>query len=71
MFKISMEKLLKNTGGQYQLLQVAFLRVKQLNSGMLPTVKPMSRKNVTVALQEIAEGKVRIKRPSPTQEEKT
>ncbi|GAB4345569.1 MAG: hypothetical protein Kow0099_25920 [Candidatus Abyssubacteria bacterium] len=69
MFKVSMEKLLKNTGGQYKLLRAAFLRVAQLNAGLPPTVKPMSRKNVTIALQEIAEGRVRIKRPNPENEE--
>ena len=60
MFKVSTENLLKNTGGQYKLLQLAFQRTRQLSNGMPPTVKSRSRKNVTIALQEIAEGKVRI-----------
>jgi len=60
MFKVSSEKLLKNAGGQYRLLEMAFQRMHQLNNGMPPTLKPMSKKNATVVLQEIAEGKVRI-----------
>jgi DNA-directed RNA polymerase omega subunit len=60
MFKVSTEKLLKNAGGQYRLLEMAFQRMHQLNNGMPPAIKPMSKKNVTIALQEIAEGKVRI-----------
>lgn len=59
MFKVSSEKLLANTGRQYRLLAIAFQRVHQLNAGMLPTIVMSSKKNVTIALQEIAEGKVR------------
>lgn len=58
MFKVSSEKLLKNAGGQYSLLMMAFERTRQLNNGMPPVIKPPSKKNVTIALQEIAEGKV-------------
>jgi DNA-directed RNA polymerase omega subunit len=65
MFRISSEKLLKNASGQYRLLEMAFQRMHQLNAGMPPTVKPMSKKNSTVALQEIAEGKVRIVEKKP------
>jgi DNA-directed RNA polymerase omega subunit len=60
MFRVSSEKLLKNAGGQYRLLEMAFQRMHQLNNGMPPVVKPISTKSVTIALQEIAEGKVRI-----------
>jgi len=60
MFRISSEKLLKNANGQYRLLEMAFQRMHQLANGMPPAVKPISKKNATVALQEIAEGKVRI-----------
>ena len=65
MFKVSTEKLLKNAGGQYLLLVMAFQRTHQLNSGMLPTVRIASKKNATIALQEIAEGKIRIKKREP------
>ena len=60
MFKVSTEKLLKNCGGQYTLLQLAFTRTEQLNNGMPPTIKALSKKNATIALQEIAEGKVSV-----------
>ena len=62
MFRVSTEKLLKGSGGQYKLLAVAFQRLHQLNSGMPPIVKAASKKNGTIALQEIAEGKVRLKK---------
>jgi DNA-directed RNA polymerase omega subunit len=68
MFRVSSEKLLKNAGGQYRLLEMAFQRMHQLNNGMPPAVKPISSKDVTIALQEIAEGKVRI---SDKQEEQS
>ncbi|UCD57483.1 MAG: DNA-directed RNA polymerase subunit omega [Candidatus Hydrogenedentota bacterium] len=61
MFKVSSERLLKNAGGQYRLLMMAFQRTHQLNNGMPPTIKASSRKNATIALKEIAEGKVRPK----------
>ena len=60
MFKVSSEKLLKNSGGQYKLLRLAFDRTRQLNNGMPPTMKVPSKKNATIALQEIADGKVRL-----------
>jgi DNA-directed RNA polymerase omega subunit len=61
MFKVSTEKLLNSTGGQYKLLRLAFQRTRQLNNGMPPTLKTSSKKNATIALQEIAQGKARIK----------
>lgn len=60
MFKVSSEKLLKNSGGQYRLLEAAFQRMHQLNNGMPPAVKVTSKKDSTIALMEIAAGKVRI-----------
>ena len=60
MFKVSFEKLLKNSGGQYRLLMMAFQRTHQLNAGMHPTIKAKSKKNATIALQEIAEEKVQL-----------
>ncbi|MBI4832457.1 MAG: DNA-directed RNA polymerase subunit omega [Candidatus Lindowbacteria bacterium] len=60
MFKVSIEKLLKNSGGQYKLLSMAFQRLHQLNNGVPPVIKVTSKKNVTMALAEISEGKVRL-----------
>ena len=60
--KISTEKLLEQSGGKYTLLEMAFQRTHQLNSGFLPVIKTSSKKNGMIALQEIAEGKVRLAR---------
>jgi len=60
MFKVSTQKLMKTSGGKYTLLEMAFQRTHQLNSGAMPTVKTTSKKNAMVALQEIAAGKVRL-----------
>ena len=68
MFKVSTEKLLENCQGQYNLLAMAFQRLHQLNSGMLPLVKSTSKKNGTIALTEIAAGRVRLKKHEPEQE---
>lgn len=58
--KISTERLLKESGGKYTLLEMAFQRTRQLNSGFLPVIKTSSKKNGMIALQEISEGKVRL-----------
>jgi DNA-directed RNA polymerase omega subunit len=60
MFRVSTEKLMEESGGKYTLLEMAFQRTRQLNNGALPTVKTTSKKNGMIALQEIAEGKVRL-----------
>ena len=60
MFKYSTEDLLGHAGGKYTLLEMAFQRTRQLNNGMPPTIKTTSKKNGIIALQEIAEGKVRL-----------
>lgn len=68
MFKVSTEKLLKNSKGQYNLLSMAFQRLHQLNSGMLPLAKTTSKKNATIGLMEIADGKVRLKEHGPEEQ---
>ena len=67
MFKVSTEKLLKNAGAQYRLLEIAFQRTRQLNNNMPATIKSSSKKNATIALQEIAAGKVFEKRDEEEQ----
>lgn len=61
MSRVSTESLLKRSGGKYTLLEMAFQRTRQLNAGMLPTMKTSSKKNGMIALREIAIGKVRLK----------
>ncbi len=68
MFKVSTEKLLENSKGQYNLLAMAFQRLHQLNNGMLALVKAASKKNATIALAEIAEAKVRLKKHEPEEQ---
>ena len=60
MFNVSTEELLGKVGGKYTLLEMAFQRTRQLNSGMMPVVKTTAKKNGMIALQEIAAGRVRL-----------
>ena len=62
MESIEREKLIERTGSIYKLCNLAALRAMELNSGMkkLVDVEP-SEKVTTVAIKEIAEGKVNIK----------
>ena len=60
MSRVSTEKIMAQAGGKYTLLEMAFQRTRQLNNGLLPTIKTTSRKNGRIALQEIAAGKVRL-----------
>ena len=71
MFKVSTEKLLGSSGGKYTLLNMAFKRTHQLNNGMPATIKSTSKKNGTIALQEIAEGKVRLAEDEKNEEEES
>ena len=50
MFKVSTKDLLGHAGGKYTLLEMVFQRTR----------KTTSKKNGIIALQEIAEGKVRL-----------
>lgn len=60
MFKVLNETILGKAGGKYTLLEMAFMRTHQLNSGVHPTIKTKSKKNAMIALQEIAAGTVRL-----------
>ncbi|MBL7072898.1 MAG: DNA-directed RNA polymerase subunit omega [Candidatus Omnitrophica bacterium] len=62
MERISPDELLKKTGSVYKLCNLAALRAIELNSGMkkLVDISP-AEKVTTIAIQEIIEGKVRIK----------
>jgi DNA-directed RNA polymerase omega subunit len=69
MFKVSTQKLMDKSGGKYTLLEMAFQRTHQLNNGVMPTVKTVSKKNGMIALQEIADGKVRLATDSKDESE--
>ena len=62
MKKISMDVLLEKTGSVYKLCNLAAMRAMELNSGLKKLVdSEPGEKITTIAIQEIAEGKVKIK----------
>lgn len=58
MNNIDMEKLMANIDNVYKLVMVASKRVRQLNDGSPKLVETNSEKLTTVALEEIAAGKI-------------
>jgi len=56
---IPLEKLVKNNESHFKLILTAAARANELSQGAQPLVKSDSTRASTVALQEIAEGKVR------------
>ncbi|MFH1664702.1 MAG: DNA-directed RNA polymerase subunit omega [Candidatus Omnitrophota bacterium] len=62
MEEFSLEKMIEQAGSIYKLCNLAALRAMELNSGMKKLVDADPREKLTtVALREIAAGKVRIK----------
>jgi len=62
MEKVAREELIKKTGSIYKLCNLAALRAMELNSGMKKLVDmDPSEKVTSIAIKEIAEGKVRLK----------
>ena len=62
MEKMSREQLIERTGSIYKLCNLAALRAMELNSGMKKLVETVPGEKVTtIAIQEIAEGKVNMK----------
>jgi DNA-directed RNA polymerase subunit omega len=59
----SIEKLSDSVGGRYALVVAAAKRARQLKEGAVPLVKISSNNSLTVALAEIAAGKVLVKEP--------
>ncbi|MGC9317455.1 MAG: DNA-directed RNA polymerase subunit omega [Armatimonadota bacterium] len=57
----SIEKLSDRLGGRYPLVVAAAKRARQLKQGAVPLVKVQSNNFLTVALAEIAAGKVLVK----------
>lgn len=65
MFSVPTEELLKKSGSVFKLVLIASQRVAELNLGANPRVEvARTEKNGSVALQEIAEGKVVINKES-------
>ncbi len=58
----SIDKLLKHVDSKYTLTIAAAKRARQIRNGSIPLVKTNSFKDVTVALEEIASGKIKYER---------
>ena len=63
MIKPPLEALLGRVENKYALVIVAAKRARQLKEGALPMVEVDSANPVTVALEEIAAGKIRFEMP--------
>ncbi len=63
MIKPPLEALLGRVENKYALVIVAAKRARQLKEGALPMVEVDSANPVTVALEEIAAGKIRFELP--------
>lgn len=63
MIKPPLEALLGRVENKYALVIVAAKRARQLKEGSLPLVDVDSSSPVTVALEEIAAGKIRFEMP--------
>ncbi len=59
----SIEKLSDRIGGRYPLVVAAAKRARQLKEGAVPLIKIDTNNPLTVAMAEIAAGKVVIKEP--------
>ena len=62
MARITVEDCLKKIDSPYDLVLLAKERTSQLNAGDPPLVPPDNDKNTVIALREIGEGKVSIKK---------
>ncbi len=60
----SIDELLKQVDSKYTLAIASAKRARQIRDGNLPMVKSNSSKEVTVALEEIASGKIDYERMS-------
>jgi DNA-directed RNA polymerase subunit omega len=66
MIRPPLESLLDRVDNKYALVIATAKRARQLKEGHLPMVDVASNNPVTVALEEIAAGKIRIERGSDT-----
>lgn len=66
---IDVEELLKKVSNRYELVNLAAKRAKQLMSGHSPLINGVNEEKVNIiALKEIKENKVILKRKDETQE---
>lgn len=69
MVKPTVNELLEKIDDRYQLVIVTSKRARQLAEGAEPLTDKKEPSVVTLAAQEIAEGKVQIREDEPTTEE--
>lgn len=69
MVKPTVNELLEKIDDRYQLVIVTSKRARQLAEGAEPLTDKKEPSVVTLAAQEIAEGKVEIREEEPTAEE--
>ena len=55
---IPLEKLLRNSGSLFKLVMASAKRATELSQGMPPLIQTRSKKVSTIALEEVADGKV-------------
>jgi len=65
----SIEQLSDDVGGRFPLVVAAAKRARQLKEGAVPLVKISSNNPLTIALAEIAAGKVVVKAPGNSGDE--
>lgn len=63
MIKPPLEELLEQVDTKYALVLAAAKRARQIKDGQLPLVDIDSTNPVTIALEEIATGRVRVEEP--------
>ena len=62
----TIDQLTAKIGNRYELTMLAAKRARQLNVGAKPMVKINSKNLLNIALAEIAAGKIKAKRISPS-----
>ncbi len=64
MIKPPLEELLEQVDNKYALVIIAAKRARQIKDGVLPLVDIDSTNPVSVALEEVATGKVSVEEPA-------
>jgi DNA-directed RNA polymerase subunit omega len=68
MIRPTIETLLERVPGKYQLVMLAARRARELRSGQLPLTDVDSQNPVTIALEEIAAGRVKADAAPPPED---
>ena len=66
--KIALEDMMKGSKSLYGLVLTAATRANELVSGEQPLIQTKSKKISTIALEEIAKGKIRFEVPKAKEE---